>query len=37
MFSRAELFNEITSTGHITLDQWLKWAIDHITAKAAAL
>jgi hypothetical protein len=34
---RAKLFNEISGTGSIGQDQWLTWALDHITAKAASL
>jgi hypothetical protein len=34
---RAKLFNEISSTGSISQDQWVTWAIEHITAKAASL
>jgi hypothetical protein len=34
---RAKLFNEISNTGNISQDQWLSWAMDHITAKAGSL
>ena len=35
--ARAKLFAEISGSGHITLDQWIKWATEHIAAKAPGL
>jgi hypothetical protein len=35
--ARATLFNVISSSGSISLDQWIKWATSHIAAKAPAL
>ena len=35
--ARAKLFAEISGSGHITLDQWINWATEHIAAKALGL
>jgi hypothetical protein len=34
---RAKLFNVISSTGYITLEKWLSWAIEHIAGKSVNL
>ena len=35
--ARAKLFAEISGSGHITVDQWINWATEHIAAKAPGL
>ena len=35
--ARAKLFNEISNTGYISLEQWVTWATEHIAAKASSL
>lgn len=35
--ARAKLFNEISNTGYISLEQWVTWATEHIAAKANSL
>ena len=34
---RAKLFNEISKTGYISLEQWITWATEHIAAKSNSL
>ncbi len=35
--ARAKLFDEISKTGYISLEQWITWATEHIAAKASSL